>query len=70
MYSRQLVILFVNENRTAEKGWINQTLNEFLCFLINYSSHISAALNAQKLCENASDDEDLSAVNMPIQFVS
>ena len=35
---------------------------------LEQSSHISAALKVQKFWD-ASTDEDLSAVNMPIQFV-
>ena len=73
MYSRQLVILFVNENGTAEKVGINQIYpaNIVSIFvLLCWSSHIRTALNALKLWDNASTDEDLSAVNMPIKFVS
>ena len=51
MYSRQLVILFVNENGPLETLEI---LNLILSlFLINQSSHILAASKVEKLWDNA-----------------
>ena len=75
MYSRQLVILFVNENGTAEKvGTMHHNAPNiesiFCLFVIKQTSYISAALKVQKLWDNASNDEDLSAVNMLIQFAA
>ena len=71
MYSTQLVILWIKTVSTAEKVGINQfnrpNIESFSClFLINQSSHISAALKVQTLWDTASADEELSAVNVPI----
>ena len=52
MYSRQLVILFVNENGTAEKVGINK-INppniEWIFVLVFYKLIKPAALNVEKL---------------------
>ena len=75
MYSRQLVILFVNENGTAEKVGINQTNPqniESTFVLVSYKliKPYLSGFECIKALGYASTDEDLSAVNTPTQFVS
>ena len=75
MYSRQLVILFVNENGTAEKVGINQInprniKSNFELVLYKPIEPYLSSFESTNLWDDASNYEDLSAVNMPIHFVS
>ena len=58
-------------SKLASTKLTDQISDLFLClFLINQSIRISAALKVQKLWDYTSNDEDMSAVNIPLQFVS